>query len=185
MVLRILHPTLASTLWDASPLARIAEPTHAMRSGVPVRRRGSESRRDALRRARAAEVIVDSSAPIAILQDEPERTAFNEALARADVCQMSAATFVEVSIVVEAGHGYDGVRDLDLLMATAGITIVPVDVEQAHVAREAYRRYGKGRATGANLNYGDCFAYALAKATGLPLLFKGNDCSQTGIEVAS
>lgn len=130
-------------------------------------------------------MIVDSSALVAILSDEPEQAAFNDALARADVCQMSAATFVEASIVMEARHGYDGVRDLDLLIATAGIAIVPVDVEQAHVAREAYRQYGKGQETGARLNYGDCFSYALAKVTGLPLLFKGHDFSRTDIETAS
>jgi ribonuclease VapC len=129
-------------------------------------------------------VIVDSSALIAILSDEPEQALFNDALARADVCQMSAATFVEVSIVVEASRGYDGVRDLDLLIATAGIVVVPVDVEQAHVAREAYRQYGKGRQTGARLNYGDCFSYALARVTALPLLFKGEDFSQTDIAAA-
>ena len=129
-------------------------------------------------------MIVDSSALIAILSDEPEQALFNDALARADVCQMSAATFVEVSIVVEASRGYDGVRDLDLLIATAGIVVVPVDVEQAHVAREAYRQYGKGRQTGARLNYGDCFSYALARVTALPLLFKGEDFSQTDIEAA-
>ena len=129
-------------------------------------------------------MIVDSSALIAILSDEPEQALFNDALARADVCQMSAATFVEVSIVVEASRGYDGVRDLDLLIATAGIVVVPVDVEQAHVAREAYRQYGKGRQTGARLNYGDCFSYALALVTALPLLFKGEDFSQTDIAAA-
>ena len=129
-------------------------------------------------------MIVDSSALIAILSDEPEQALFNDALARADVCQMSAATFVEVSIVVEASRGYDGVRDLDLLIATAGIVVVPVDVEQAHVAREAYRQYGKGRQTGARLNYGDCFSYALARVTALPLLFKGEDFSQTDIVAA-
>jgi uncharacterized protein with PIN domain len=102
-------------------------------------------------------MIIDTSAIIAILTDEPERRTFNEAIERADSCMMSAASFVEASIVIESSRGYDGLRDFDLFLASAGIEIVPVDVEQARTAREAFRRFGKGRIDGysarrANLN---------------------------------
>jgi ribonuclease VapC len=128
-------------------------------------------------------VILDSSALIAILRDEPERGAFNEAIAQAATRQMSVATFVETSIVIEASRGYEGLRDFDLFVAAAGIELAAVDAEQAQIAREAFRTYGKGRHA-AGLNFGDCFSYALAKATGLPLLFKGDDFSRTDIEPA-
>jgi ribonuclease VapC len=128
-------------------------------------------------------MVIDTSAIIAILSNEPERRAFNEAIERADFCIMSVASFVEASIVIESSRGYDGLRDFDLLLASAGIEIVPVDVEQAGTAREAFRRFGKGRHPAA-LNYGDCFSYALAKATRLPLLFKGNDFSATDLQPA-
>lgn len=126
-------------------------------------------------------MVIDTSAVIAILTNEPERLSFNEAVDKASSRMMSAASFVEASIVIESSRGYDGLRDFDLFVASAGIEIVPVDVEQARVAREAFRRYGKGGHPAA-LNYGDCFSYALAKATGLPLLFKGNDFSGTDIQ---
>jgi ribonuclease VapC len=126
-------------------------------------------------------VIIDTSAIIAILTDEPERYAFNQAIEQADTRLMSAGTFVEASIVIESSRGYDGLRDFDLLMATAAIELVPVDTEQAHIARQAYRQYGKRRHT-AGLNFGDCFAYALSKTTGLPLLYKGKDFAKTDVE---
>lgn len=128
-------------------------------------------------------MIIDTSAIIAILSDEPERRAFNEAIEMTGSCMMSAASFVEASIVIESSRGYDGLRDFDLFVASAGIEIIPVDVEQAHVAREAFRQYGKGRHRAA-LNYGDCFTYALAKTTDLPLLFKGRDFSETDLQSA-
>jgi len=128
-------------------------------------------------------VIIDTSAIIAILSDEPERHSFNEAIEQADVRLMSTATFVEASMVIESCRGYDGLRDFDLLMATAAIELVAVDTEQAHIARQAFRQYGK-RQHKAALNFGDCFAYALSKTTGLPLLFKGKDFSKTDIEPA-
>jgi len=128
-------------------------------------------------------MIIDTSAIIAILTDEPERLAFNEAIERADSCLMSAASFVEASIVIESSRGYDGLRDFDLFLASTGIEIVPVDVEQARIAREAFRRFGKGRHP-ASLNYGDCFSYALAKDTNQPLLFKGKDFAATDLQRA-
>jgi ribonuclease VapC len=74
-------------------------------------------------------------------------------------------------------------RDFDLFIMSAGIELVPVDADQAHIARQAFRQYGKGRHRAA-LNFGDCFSYALAKATGLPLLFKGTDFAQTDLQIA-
>ena len=129
-------------------------------------------------------MVIDPSALIAILSDEPERKAFTEAIERADTRLLSAAGFVEVSIVIDNRYGYDGRRDLDLLIAESGIEIVEVDEDQARFARDAFRQYGK-RHSAAGLNFGDCFSYALAKITGLPLLFKGKDFSQTDIPAVS
>jgi ribonuclease VapC len=128
-------------------------------------------------------MIIDSSAIIAILNDEPERRVFNEAIERSDACLISTASFVEASIVIDNNRDYDGLRDFDLFIMSAGIELVPVDADQAHIARQAYRQFGKGRHP-AGLNFGDCFSYALAKATGLPLLFKGSDFAQTDIQTA-
>ena len=125
-------------------------------------------------------MVVDSSALLAILQDEPERRTFNEALEAADSRRLSAANFVEVSIVIEARLGADGQRDLDLFLERAAIEIVDLDVEQAREARRAFSRFGKGRHP-AGLNFGDCFAYALAATLGEPLLFKGDDFSKTDV----
>jgi ribonuclease VapC len=129
-------------------------------------------------------MIIDTSAIVAILSDEPERRTFNEAIERADFCLMSSATFVEASIVIESSRGYDGLRDFDLFLAGAGIQLVAVDEEQAYLAREAFRRYGQGRHPAA-LNYGDCFTYALAKATGFPVLYKGSDFARRDIPAAA
>jgi ribonuclease VapC len=125
-------------------------------------------------------MVIDSSALLAILYDEPERRAFNEAIGVAESRVMSAATFVEVSIVIESRFGAEGLRDLDLFIERAGIKIVPVDREQAYVARGAFSRFGKGRHA-AGLNYGDCFSYALAMVLGESLLFKGRDFGQTDV----
>jgi len=126
-------------------------------------------------------MVIDTSAVMAILQDEPQRLALSEALESADIRSMSTASFVESSMIIESRYGSDGVRDLDLLIAKASIALEPVDVDQAHLARQAFRRYGKGRHP-AGLNFGDCFSYALARARTEPLLFKGKDFSQTDIE---
>lgn len=125
-------------------------------------------------------MILDTSALLAILQDEPQRPSFNAAIEAAASRSMSTATLVEASIVIAARYGGDGLRDLDLFLAKAEIALVPVDTEQAHVARDAFLRFGKGRHP-AGLNYGDCFSYALAQVVGEPLLYKGDDFSQTDV----
>jgi ribonuclease VapC len=123
-------------------------------------------------------MVIDTSAVLAILQNEPERRAINEAVEAADTRAMSVATLVESSIILELRYGPEGVRDLDLYLAKAQVALVPVDAEQAHLARDAYRKYGKGRHR-AGLNFGDCFSYALARSLAEPLLFKGDDFSHT------
>ena len=125
-------------------------------------------------------MVIDTSALLAILQDEPERRRFNESIEAADSRVMSVATFVEISIVLESRHGAEGLRDLDQFVDRAGIELAPVDVEQANVARAAFSRFGKGRHPAA-LNHGDCFSYALARVLGEPLLFKGDDFSKTDV----
>ena len=129
-------------------------------------------------------MVVDTSALIAILQDEPERRVFNEAIEAAETCAMSTASFLETSMIIESRYGPDGTRDLDLFISKARITFASVDADQAYVARDAFRRYGKGRHP-AGLNFGDCFAYALAKLLDEPLLFKGNEFVLTDIAVYS
>lgn len=126
-------------------------------------------------------MVLDTSAILAILQDEPERRKFNEAIEAAETRSLSTASFVECSMILESRYGADGVRDLDLFIAKAQVSLVPVDEEQADLARRAFRKYGKGRHP-ASLNFGDCFSYALAQALDEPLLFKGNDFSQTDVE---
>jgi ribonuclease VapC len=128
-------------------------------------------------------VVLDTSALLAILFDEPERERYVALLASADDPVVSAATLVEASIVMLARTGQEGVADLDDLLAAAGIRCVAVDLAQARVAREAFARFGKGRDP-AGLNYGDCFAYALARETGRPLLFKGDDFGKTDVAQA-
>ncbi len=125
-------------------------------------------------------MVIDTSALLAILQDEPERRTFNEAIEETASRVMSVATFVEISIVIESRYGADGLRDLDDFLERAGIELAAVDVEQAKAARRAFSRFGKGRHP-AGLNYGDCFSYALASQRAEPLLFKGADFSQTDV----
>jgi len=125
-------------------------------------------------------MVIDTSALLAILEDEPERHAFNAALAGAPVRRLSAANYVEACIVIQARRGAAAVDHLTALIARAGIEIVAVDGEQAVAAADAYRRFGKGQHT-AGLNYGDLFAYALARTTGEPLLFKGEDFARTDV----
>lgn len=128
-------------------------------------------------------MVVDTSALVAILQGEPERRAFNEAIAAADSVLVSVASFVEASIVIEARYGADGLLDLDRFLQQARIELTVVDLEQGRLARDAFRQFGKGRHP-AGLNFGDCFAYALAAALGHPLLYKGDDFSKTDVVAA-
>jgi ribonuclease VapC len=125
-------------------------------------------------------MVLDTSALIAILSAEPEAETFATAIATANIRLLSAASFLETAVVIESRHGSAGGEKLDELIQAAHIQIEPVTAEQAAAARLAYRAYGKGRHPAA-LNFGDCFAYALAKTTDTPLLFKGNDFNQTDI----
>ena len=126
-------------------------------------------------------MIVDTSAVIAILFLEPETRRFNNLIAKAADCRISAANYLEAAIVLDAARNPVVSRKLDELIRNAGISIEPVTAAHAKIAREAYRDFGKGSSHPAKLNFGDCFAYALAKETDEPLLFKGNDFSQTDI----
>lgn len=128
-------------------------------------------------------MVIDTSALIAILQDEPERKAFIQAIEAADTRALSVVSFVEASMVIDARYGPDGLRDLDLFIAKARIDLAVVDADQAHVARGAFRAYGKRRHP-ASLNFGDCFAYALARTLGESLLFKGEDFPLTDVAMA-
>ena len=125
-------------------------------------------------------MIVDASAIIAILHDEADAARYAQAIAQADVCRISAATFVEAAIVIEAQAGPNGGRQFDTFVRRSGLRIEAVDEAQARIARQAYLDFGKGRHS-AGLNYGDLFSYALSKASGEPLLFKGDDFSRTDI----
>lgn len=127
-------------------------------------------------------MVIDSSALVAMLNDEPDAAHLEAAVEADPVRLMSTASYVEAAIVVETRFGEPGGRELDLWLHRAGVDLVAVDATQAETARAAYRRYGKGRHR-AGLNYGDCFAYALAKISGQPLLFKGDDFSHTDIGV--
>ncbi|MBI2738753.1 MAG: type II toxin-antitoxin system VapC family toxin [Rhodospirillales bacterium] len=128
-------------------------------------------------------MVVDSSALIAILLNEAEKADFSEAILAADSPQIAAPNFFEASMVAETRQGVAGCRDLDRLSASLGLAVVAFDATHIEGARDAYRRYGKGRHRAA-LNFGDCCAYALAKALDWPLLFKGNDFALTDLKRA-
>ena len=123
-------------------------------------------------------MIIDTSALVSILYREPEAERYARIIHNAERCAISAGTFLELSVVLESQLGTDGLRQCDMFLLRAGIVVEPFTVEQAHVARQAFHDFGKGRHP-AGLNFGDCFAYALAKLSGEPLLFKGNDFSKT------
>ncbi len=129
-------------------------------------------------------MIIDASAIVAILFDEPEAFVCADAISRAPVRRISAATFLEAAIVMDGSGDPVAGRRLDELLEAAGIEIEPVTVEQARVGREAYRDFGRGSGNPAQLNFGDCFSYALARTTGEPLLYKGQDFGHTGIASA-
>ena len=124
-------------------------------------------------------MIVDTSA-LPGPSRRAERDAFIDLLVGSQDPLISAATRLEASIVMQAKLGDEGVADLDALLAALAVRPVAVDAAQAYVARDAYKKFGKGRSP-AGLNYGGCFSYALAQATGRPLLFKGEDFTRTDV----
>jgi len=129
-------------------------------------------------------MVIDSSAVLAILQDEPERRSFNALIVAARSCSLSAATLGELSIVVQARFGAEGQSDLDLFLRTAQVEIVSFTREHSDLARTAFARFGMGRHR-AGLNLGDCFSYALARFLDEPLLFKGDDFLHTDLRSAT
>ena len=128
-------------------------------------------------------MILDTSPLVAILAKGPDSERYVQAISRAPRCRMSAGNFIELSIVIESQFQPEAARQCDALFRRVGIVIEPVTVEHAHLARQAFHDFGKGRHP-AGLNFGDCFAYALAKSTGEPLLFKGEDFRRTDIVCA-
>jgi ribonuclease VapC len=128
-------------------------------------------------------MVIDNSALVAILLGEPEAELFALAIASDPKRLISTSTALETAIVIEAKKGESGGRELDLLLHHAGIEMAPMTTEQFELARSAWRKYGKGRHS-AGLNIGDCCSYALATSADEPLLFKGNDFSQTDVKTA-
>jgi ribonuclease VapC len=129
-------------------------------------------------------MIVDTSALHAILRAEPESRSCAEAIERSAIRRISGGSFLETAIVIDPSGDPIARRKLDDLVRAANISIDSVTRDQAHLAREAYRDFGKGSGHPAQLNFGDCFAYAIAKAMGEPLLFKGDDFVHTDITPA-
>jgi ribonuclease VapC len=126
-------------------------------------------------------MIIDTSAIIAILRDEPEAASYARAIADATDRRVSAVNFVESAVVIDASRDPIATRRFDEFVREANISIESVNETQAQIARNAYRDFGRGSGNPAKLNFGDCFAYALAKAFGEPLLFKGDDFIHTDI----
>ena len=129
-------------------------------------------------------MILDTSALTAIFFGEPEAARFAQLIRDSDRCRISVPNFVELCMVIEGQMGPDAGRQVDVFFRRAVIVIEPVTVDHGFIARQAFLDYGKGRHPAA-LNFGDCFAYALAKATGEALLFKGRDFSRTDILAAA
>ncbi len=127
-------------------------------------------------------IVIDTSALVAILNHEPERTAFFQAIIAADRCLVSAVTYQEAGHVLFARHGVNGLYDLEDFLALIKAEIIPHDMHLAALALEAFRRYGKGIDPKARLNFCDCAVYALAKAMQAPLLFKGDDFTETDVQ---
>ena len=125
-------------------------------------------------------MVIDTSAVTAILRDEPDAKAFADAIWDAPTRSMSAVSVLEAGIVAERSKGGPGVQRLNVLLREAEIQIVPFDAEQAMAAIEGFRRFGKGNHP-AGLNFGDCAAYSLARVSGEPLLFKGDDFARTDV----
>jgi ribonuclease VapC len=129
-------------------------------------------------------MVIDTSALLAILLGEPEAAAFSRAIAGDPKRLVSSLSALEAAIVIHSRKGPTGLRELDLLLHSVSATIVSLDMDQVLLARSAYEKYGKGYHPAA-LNLGDCCSYALSRSSGEPLLFKGNDFSQTDVVVAS
>jgi ribonuclease VapC len=129
-------------------------------------------------------MILDTSAVIVILRDEPEAAEFAEIMERANKLLLSAVSYVETAAVIDGSRDPVASRRLDEFLIEGKVSLEPVTEAHAHIARHAYRDFGKGSGHPAQLNFGDCFSYALAKATHQPLLFKGFDFSQTDVKAA-
>jgi ribonuclease VapC len=129
-------------------------------------------------------MIIDASAIIAILRDEPEARFFANAIAAAKARRVSAVNYVEAAAVIDGSRNPIASRRFDDLFRVAELVVEPVTEAQARIAREAYRDFGKGSGHSAALNFGDCFAYALAKSVSEPILFKGDDFSRTDLTPA-
>jgi ribonuclease VapC len=129
-------------------------------------------------------MVIDTSSLVAIFLGEPERKFFLDSIYMSETRLISAANVLETGIVLEARRGESAGREFDLFVVRMNLEIVPVDADQIEIARSAWRRYGKGRDPD-GLNFGDCFAYALAKAYGEPILAKGTDFLRTDIEIWS
>lgn len=128
-------------------------------------------------------MVIDTSALAAVVLGEPDAERYVEAMQRQGHLSMSAASLLEARIVVEARQGPDATRDLDLLIDQTAVEVAAVDAPQVDIAFTAWRRFGKGRHP-AGLNFGDCFAYALAAVLDAPLLFKGKDFAATDVRAA-
>ena len=129
-------------------------------------------------------MIVDTSAIVAILKDEADGIAFSKALDCASSARLSAVSYFETSVLIDQYHDPVLSAELDKLIEEAEIAIEPVTAEQIHIARQAYRDYGRGSGHRANLNFGDCFSYALARVMREPILFKGDDFVHTDLRSA-
>ena len=130
-------------------------------------------------------MIVDTSALVAILRAEPDASEMAHAIERAQIRRISAANWLETAVVIDASRDPVASRRFDEPVQTAELHVEPITRDQARIARDAYRDFGKGSGHKAGLNFGDCFAYALAKSTGEALLFKGDDFGHTDITPAS
>lgn len=126
-------------------------------------------------------MIIDTSAIVAILRGEPEASACAKAIADTSSRRVSAVNYVEAAVVIDGSRNPVASRRFDDLFREANLVVQPVTEAQARIAREAYRDFGKGSGHRAGLNFGDCFAYALAKTTGEPILFKGDDFKHTDL----
>jgi ribonuclease VapC len=129
-------------------------------------------------------VIIDTSALIAILFEEPETETFARLMLEVDVCRLSIVNYMELFMVLEGQAKPEAARQAEALLRAAAVTLEPVTLQQGALARQAFYDFGRGRHR-ARLNFGDCFAYALAKAMDEPLLYKGNDFAKTDIQAVT